>query len=204
MGLNEILKNREWGFIIDLYLTIWNMCYEDRREILTVAQIHTLNSQDYPDLIPQEMEAIENLEELLLSEYPSLRLFPEILRFKNLRCLELGNNGLKAFPGKLGYLNFLEELWISDPIADLTDEIGSFKELRKLSVSGCKLPSLNENLKRLSKLEVLDLSHNQLETIPDWLSELPELKLLNLYDNSLKEKPVPVLLSEKDGLEIIL
>lgn len=191
-GLRLIEENSDLQFVADLYLTIWNMCFVKKLNEVTVDEIHLMNIQEFPNLIPKEIKPISEIEELCLGEYPSLKLFPDILRFKKLKRLELGGNNTNRFPKEFAEFEYLEDLWfVSDNIGEIPNEIGKMKKLRKLSLSACKLRRLNEHMVELENLEELDLSYNELTCLPDWILKLPALRKLDLRNSGAAMHEIP-------------
>jgi hypothetical protein len=71
-------------------------------------------------------------------------------------------------------------------LPDLPDGL---RGLRRLNLSGNRLPSLPASLWTLTGLEQLDLSGNRLRTLDDGIGQLKNLQTLNLSQNRLTELP---------------
>ena len=71
----------------------------------------------------------------------------------------------------------------------LPEELFTLTELRELTVKGCKLCRLNQNIGRLTKLQYLNLDHNKLLRLPETLGNLTDLRTLIVSRNILEELP---------------
>lgn len=103
-----------------------------------------------------------------------------ILKFKNLRSLNLDRNKLQVLPQWLNklpleYLSFSKNKFEGMPIV-----ICSLTELRTLKVARNKLLQLPTCINNLTKLETLDLFDTQLQTLPKELSEMKSLRFVDL------------------------
>ena len=71
----------------------------------------------------------------------------------------------------------------------LPEELFQLTELRELTVKGCKLFLLNQNIGKLTKLQYLNLDHNKLLRLPETLGNLTDLRTLVTSRNILEELP---------------
>ena len=71
----------------------------------------------------------------------------------------------------------------------LPEELFTLTELRELTVKGCKLCRLNQNIGRLTKLQYLNLDHNKLLRLPETIGNLTDLRTLVVSRNILEELP---------------
>lgn len=71
----------------------------------------------------------------------------------------------------------------------LPEELFRLTELRELTVKGCKLCRLNQNIGRLTKLQYLNLDHNKLLRLPETIGNLSDLRMLVISRNILEELP---------------
>ena len=71
----------------------------------------------------------------------------------------------------------------------LPEELFTLTELRELTVKGCKLCRLNQNIGRLTKLQYLNLDHNKLLRLPEAIGNLTDLRTLVVSRNILEELP---------------
>lgn len=71
----------------------------------------------------------------------------------------------------------------------LPEELFQLTELRELTVKGCKLCRLNQNIGKLTKLQYLNLDHNKLLRLPETIGNLTDLRMLVVSRNILEELP---------------
>ena len=71
----------------------------------------------------------------------------------------------------------------------LPDELFRLTELRELTVKGCKLCRLNQNIGKLTKLQYLNVDHNKLLRLPETIGNLTDLRTLVISRNILEELP---------------
>src|SRR5258708_6412309 len=63
------------------------------------------------------------------------------------------------------------------------------REGGRLDLSGLRLKTVPESIRKLDGVNTLDLSGNDLAVLPDWFGLLPELNFLNLMHNPIPELP---------------
>ena len=71
----------------------------------------------------------------------------------------------------------------------LPEELFQLTELRELTVKGCKLCRLNQDIGKLTKLQYLNLDHNKLLRLPEAFGQLSDLRTLVISRNILEELP---------------
>lgn len=71
----------------------------------------------------------------------------------------------------------------------LPEELFQLTELRELTVKGCKLCRLNQNIGKLTHLQYLNLDHNKILRLPESLGRLTDLRTLVISRNILEELP---------------
>ena len=71
----------------------------------------------------------------------------------------------------------------------LPEELFQLTELRELTVKGCKLFLLNQNIGKLTKLQYLNLDHNKLLRLPETLGNLTDLRTLVISRNIVETLP---------------
>ena len=71
----------------------------------------------------------------------------------------------------------------------LPEELFQLTELRELTVKGCKLCRLNQDIGKLTKLQYLNLDHNKLLRLPETFGLLTDLRTLVISRNILEELP---------------
>lgn len=139
--------------------------------------------------LPESINKLRFLEELLLADNKLLELPP--LRLKFLKLIRLDRNGLSTFPETLLQLAKLESI----------------------NLNGNNIATLPEGLLRLNRLRFLNIGDNQLTDIPDF-SSLSRLRTLiidwNLFDDPdavlrkvAKVWTLEVLSAEQCGIEEI-
>jgi Leucine-rich repeat (LRR) protein len=111
-------------------------------------------------------------------------------RLSNLKCIELGSNGLKRIPLTICNLNNLTSLVLQhNQIQSLPKEIGCLTQLKNLYLNNNQLKCLPDEIGFLTKLECLFLEKNKLEYIPKTIGKLNQLKELDLNNNLLISLP---------------
>ena len=71
----------------------------------------------------------------------------------------------------------------------LPEEIFQLTELRELTVKGCRLCVVNQNIDKLTKLEDLNLDKNKLLRLPESIGNLKNLKYLCISRNIIETLP---------------
>lgn len=71
----------------------------------------------------------------------------------------------------------------------LPEELFQLTELRELTVKGCRLCRLNQNIGKLTKLQYLNIDHNKLLRLPESIGALNDLRTLIISRNILEELP---------------
>jgi Leucine-rich repeat (LRR) protein len=71
----------------------------------------------------------------------------------------------------------------------LPEELFQLTELRELTVKGCKLCRLNQDIGKLTNLQYLNLDHNKLLRLPETIGNLTDLRTLVISRNILEELP---------------
>jgi len=201
------------------------------------------------EYLPDEIVELTSLEQLTISESPLERLPNRIHELKNLQVLNLCYTGIKSLPESISRLENLKSIDLSacdelqgfpDGFFQLTqleelllystelysDEIGSLKKLKKLSLSGdlyeipvwifdlkeltelclneVALSEIPSEIGELTKLEYLDLGVNERITkLPESFGNLTNLKHLSLDCCSLQSLPESfVNLTQLEELEL--
>ena len=71
----------------------------------------------------------------------------------------------------------------------LPEELFQLTELRELTVKGCRLCRLNQNIGKLTKLQYLNLDHNKLLRLPESIGSLRQLATIDAWGNPLYVLP---------------
>ncbi|PWK17102.1 leucine-rich repeat domain-containing protein [Xanthomarina spongicola] len=95
----------------------------------------------------------------------NLKKLPErILKYRNLKTINLRNNKFIEFPLQLSQLTYLENIYLSDNYIDsIPVEILNFKNLKVLDLEGNKIRYFR-NLSTMDSLKVISITHNPLKT----------------------------------------
>lgn len=174
--------------------------------------------------LPNSIINLNSLVELNITECPKLQLdtlFTLIAQLKNLKELDLSENGLIDLPMSLTKLTQLKELWLDDNnftsvpesvkrlsnleylrffsnnIDSLNITSGDLKSLKGINLCYNKFDTFPMELTNLNKLESVVMWYNEISIIPDDIARLNNLKRLNLQHNDLDEL-------QKDKLRIQL
>ena len=176
--------------------------------------------------LPEEIVNLTSLEQLKIHESALERLPENISRLENLKSIDLfACDVLQDFPDDFFQLTQLEELLLYSTEL-YSDEIGSLKKLKKLSLSGdlyeipvwifdlkeltelclneVALSEIPSEIGELTKLEYLDLGVNERITkLPESFGNLTNLKHLSLDCCSLQSLPESfVNLTQLEELEL--
>jgi len=127
--------------------------------------------KDYAKEFPTQLMAANNLQVLVLQNYGAATLPDDIKKFKNLTLLYLdGASKLEKLPEALGEL----------------------KNLKTVSLGGCKKLDISQVLsvlKNCPNLENLSLSYMPFTEMPATIGELKNLKYLRIKNNKFKILP---------------
>lgn len=139
---------------------------------------------------PSELLDFPHLTELYLegncTDFPH-----EVSSWKELKILSIKWHLFQGDLSSVFNLESLQNLKIIDtPLHSLILPLGQITSpLRSLTIKGCQLIRLPEEIAMLSDLEEMNLSGNELTSLPVSLMDLKKLKRLNLDDNKFKEFP---------------
>ncbi|KAL4585961.1 hypothetical protein LXL04_010589 [Taraxacum kok-saghyz] len=157
-----------------------------------------------PDL-PNDLDELTNLEELLLMETHIKWLPDSICMLKHLKTLKLESfQLLQELPKDLGRLVCLEKLILnSTSIQCLPDSISLLKHLRSLELIYCQfLEELPWDLGQLEWLEKLILiGCKSLKHIPNNICNMKCLEVLNIYYTGIRHLSQSI--SSLEGLQIV-
>ncbi|TYH46601.1 hypothetical protein ES332_D11G348900v1 [Gossypium tomentosum] len=146
------------------------------------------------EYLPENMQQIEFLEELDLSETSMTIPPPFIFQFENLKVLSF--NGCKGSSSKLqkklpSLLKVIQRGRTNSMALTLPSMLG-LSSLKRLNLKDCNLceGDIPGDISRLSSLKVLDIGGNNFISIPSCLTQISKLELLSLSDcRALKSLP---------------
>ncbi|VDP93161.1 unnamed protein product [Echinostoma caproni] len=144
------------------------------------------------DNIPTDLDKLERLVELDLSDNTLPRIPEPVLALRSLRKLNLARNQIGDLSQVTDNWPKLEYLNVSyNQLAQLPSGMTRLTSLRKLYVNNNRLTfaGIPSGIGKLQDLEIFDASYNELENIPESLCRCGRLKRLNLNCNRLLTLP---------------
>ena len=149
--------------------------------------LHKCNLTEFP----MKLLKFKDIKVLDLSYNKIISIPPEIGQLVNLQVLNLSNNNLTSIPPELGQLVNLQELDLSyNQLTSIPTEIGQLTNLQVLSLYRNKLTYIPPEIGQLVNLQVLNLSWNKLISVRDAdIGKLVNLKELCLSHNELTSIP---------------
>lgn len=100
---------------------------------------------------------------------------------------------------KMGFLIFdLLDYGVSNlrfrdkELVKIPDSIGKFKNVRQLSITGCKVGDVHPNIGMLKDVQVLSLNRNKIKELPDSIAKMKQLRFLSLNDNPITKLPASI------------
>ncbi|MHA1989891.1 MAG: leucine-rich repeat domain-containing protein [Candidatus Hodarchaeales archaeon] len=140
--------------------------------------------------IPNQIIKFKNLKILDVSGN-NLSEFPEVIcKLKNLEALSMQFNHLYNVPEKIENLQSLKDLSLDcNHLKTLPDNIGSLKKLIRLTAGNNKITDIPDTIGNISTLQRLFLASNKLKIFSNGLFKLNNLIDLNLGDNEIIELP---------------
>jgi Leucine-rich repeat (LRR) protein len=139
---------------------------------------------------PEELLTFKQLQYLdlgnnLLSQLPST-----IQQLQSLEKLNLTKNRLETLPEEFKTLTALQALYLgNNAFSQVPEILFSLHNLRELSLDGNNLQTLPDAIDQLSNLRSLTLARNNLRTLPATLARLQHLQKLDLHANQLDALP---------------
>lgn len=158
-------------------------------------KLSLLGLGDELEVLPSEIEKLENLISLGLSGSKTLKYLPKsIQKLKNLEVFyweNIPNLDIANTFKKFRNLNNLKRLsCFGNQITEIPTEIEYLKNLEKLDLSFNDLTTVPEELGKLKRLKSIDLfSNKRMDTLPKTIGKLKQLENLNLGNNQIKELP---------------
>jgi len=141
--------------------------------------------------IPDCVFELGNLTNLDCSYIKQGKLDDKIVNLKNLKSLKLYNNSLNEFPNIVLQLTNLEYLHLNynKNIPSIPNEINKLSKLKELYVQGNKLTTLPATIGDLKDLYDLEAQENQITSVPKEIGNCTKLYRLFLDKNKLTEIP---------------
>ena len=149
-----------------------NSCYIEKGHILWL----DLKKCDLGDLI-EELNVLDKLEILSLSDM-HIKSFPKsITKFKNLKILSIVKNNIKILPKDIMNLHKLHQLDIShNPLEKIEVDEGYLRKLDSIRINESQFNSLRNLFEKLDNLEIIERMDS------DFLELLEEAFLANEKD----------------------
>ncbi|MCR4555928.1 MAG: leucine-rich repeat domain-containing protein, partial [Alphaproteobacteria bacterium] len=118
--------------------------------------------------LPREIENLQNLRVLSITNCGLHQLPESIGNLQNLRVLSITNCGLHQLPESIGNLRNLQHLELRNEhhLKSLPESIGNLKNLQSLNLRGTHIKSFPKSIKNLGKLKTLDLRNSPIESYP--------------------------------------
>ncbi|XP_071963057.1 leucine-rich repeat-containing protein 57-like [Antedon mediterranea] len=135
-----------------------------------------------PHLERAEKSGVCQLNDMGISQFP-----PQLLKLtKNLRTLDISKNKLTLIPPSIGSFLQLKSLTINhNRLGTIPNEIEDLKKLETLSLTNNNITCFPSSLARLTSLRKLLLSGNKLKAFPTQVCQLKNLDFLDLSQNMI-------------------
>lgn len=161
------------------------------KEIFMLTCLKTLDvSHNLLSDLPQEMGALEKLEELKICSNHELQWDPVIYSLTSLRDLNLRDCKVDVISKDIYKLTRLVFLYLGkNSIREIPEEIGELKQLKVLELPRNQLQNLPNRLWELTQLNRLNLDFNNLTYLSHQITCLSNLYQLGLFDNNVVFEP---------------
>eukprot|EP00210_Caulerpa_lentillifera_P006156 g5883.t1 len=117
----------------------------------------------------------------------------DISSFKSLLELFASNNSLRCLPTGFQELQVQDVFLAENYFNELPVELMTVKKsIRRLSLTGCGISKLPEDVTRLKNLKYLDFSFNKISSVPQTVNTWTQIEVLNLGFNPLERFPDPL------------
>ena len=169
------------------FAQLWWMAHQAKQGLLPAGQPKKIRFKGKPlRVIPENIEALQNLRELWLQDQKLLSLPENLSKLKNLHILGLQRNRLTSLPSWIGKLNNLRVLYVQDnPLQTIPSTVAQLENLRELGAQNCRLQSLPLNFGTMKNLLFVNLQNNLFQTIPSMLYSLPDQTRIQLHKNPI-------------------
>ncbi|RZC67858.1 hypothetical protein C5167_011553 [Papaver somniferum] len=172
------------GFFVKagMRLKVWPKVLQSRRSS-NVKRLRLSLMRNQISALPEQPE-LPRLLSLSLEGNEPLKKIPDsaFVNMRSVEILDVRSTGISSLPSSLPLLVNLRTLFLDfcnfDHCTDIS-LVGKLKELVILSLQGCKLRRLPEDIGELTNLKLLNLSFNEsLEVPPNVISRLSQLEEL--------------------------
>jgi Leucine-rich repeat (LRR) protein len=152
-----------------------------------IANLKNLIRLEVTSYVPKEIDSLTKLKTLAITNVEELRVPNEITNLINLETLNLNNSDLrKNLPDKLGKLQKLITLDLSDTHLTELPKLSKLQKLKILNLEGTDLGELPDDIAELSSLEILNLKEcENITKIPKKILKMPKLKEIKVDDKEL-------------------
>lgn len=133
----------------------------------------------------QSLKGIEGLTKLtvLNAGKNKVRSMDEVRSLVSLRALILNDNEIASI-SRLDQMKELNTLVLSrNPIEEIGESLAKLKLISKLSLSNCKIHTIESSLKSCTELKELRLAHNDIKFLPGELARNVKIQNLDLGNN---------------------
>lgn len=148
-------------------------------------------SKNHIKRIPCFLKKMDSLQELTIN-YNQLKKLSkrDIKKFKNLKSIHMGANGLTHIPQNINELSEIETLNFGiNSISTLPATFSELISLEHLIFYRNQFEEMPEEIWALKKLKQIDFYHNQIKKIPDAIGSLDSLLQIFLAYNKIEEIP---------------
>ena len=162
--------------------------------------------------IPDEISNLLNLQELYLQSNKIKQISKEISRLTRLKILhlvdnrikditpicfipnllelEIGRNEISSIPDEIGNLRKIRKLdlgniFFSNAIEHISDQIGLLDNLENLSIHGARLNTLDKPFGNLKNLKRISIRNSQVKEIGFIFTDLQNLEVLDFTNNDI-------------------
>lgn len=157
--------------------------------------------------LPPTIYTLENLEELVLQDNKFSSLPSALKKLKKLKVLDLSNlhpadatgyNNFIKLPNLLLYLDRIQRIFAERlPLKTLPQGMGNLKDLRVLSVAGCRALELNRAIAVLAsapQITALNISFIGRKSLPVSIQKLKHLRVLIWHEEGSRNAAfIPIL-----------
>lgn len=142
------------------------------------------------DIFPREVEELEKITILDLSNKNIKELPDEIYLLKSLKMLDISFNEITIIPKELFMIRKLMFLCFkANNITEIPKEIEQLKRLNHLCFCNNKINLIPDNLCTLKTLNSFCIHGNKLNVIPEKISEIKNLETFSISNNNISSIP---------------